>query len=133
MVVQEPGQVRTCSSVGSHRFEARPGHHLAPATLASGRNVFEALGPGYTLLAFGADPEAVHAFEQAPEALSVPLAVVTDPGRGEAARYDAGLVLVRPDQFVAWVGGRGMLTPDDATQVLLRAGGASAPAMASHP
>jgi 2-polyprenyl-6-methoxyphenol hydroxylase-like FAD-dependent oxidoreductase len=133
VVDQEPGQERTCSSVGSHRFEARPGHHLAPATLASGRNVFEALGPGYTLLAFGASQEAVHAFQQAADALSVPLAIVADPGRGEAARYDAGLVLVRPDQFVAWVGGQETLTPDAATQVLRGAQGATSLALASHP
>ena len=35
---------RTTSAKGSHQFTARPGHHLAPATLPSGRNVFEELG-----------------------------------------------------------------------------------------
>lgn len=133
VVDQQPGQERTPSSVGSHRFEARPGHHLAPATLASGRNVFEALGAGYTLLAFGASQQAVQAFQQAADALSVPLAIVEEPGGGETARYEAGLVLVRPDQFVAWVGGRETLTPDGATQVLRRAQGANSPAPASHP
>jgi 2-polyprenyl-6-methoxyphenol hydroxylase-like FAD-dependent oxidoreductase len=92
------------SAKGSHRFEARPGHHLAPAALGSGRNVYEAFGSGYTLLAFGAAPEAVQAFRDAAAALRLPLTVVEDQPTGEAARYDARLVLVRPDHFVAWTG-----------------------------
>jgi hypothetical protein len=96
------GEGRQSSAVGSHRFEARAGHHIAPATLAAGRNVYEAFGPGYTLLAFGARPEAVQAFRDEAAAAQVPLTVVEDQPDGEAARYAASLVLVRPDQFVAW-------------------------------
>ena len=44
---------------GKHVFKARAGHHLAPQPLSSGRNVFEELGRGFTLLAFGADDAAV--------------------------------------------------------------------------
>src|SRR5262249_29773221 len=41
-----------CSAHGTHMFKARPGHHLAPQSLSSGRNVFEELGSGFALLAF---------------------------------------------------------------------------------
>ncbi len=34
---------------GEHSFAARPGHHLAPQPLSSGRNVFEELGRGFSL------------------------------------------------------------------------------------
>jgi hypothetical protein len=98
------GEGRSPSSKGSHKFEARAGHHLAPAVLAAGGNVFEKLGSGFTLLAVGAKAEAVQAFRAAAEALRVPLAVVEDEAEGEAARYAAALTLVRPDQFVAWAG-----------------------------
>ena len=90
------------SAKGSHRFDARPGHHLAPAVLDSGANVFEALGVGFTLLAIGADPDVVQAFRDAAADLELPLTVVECGAEGEAARYAASLVLVRPDQFVAW-------------------------------
>jgi 2-polyprenyl-6-methoxyphenol hydroxylase-like FAD-dependent oxidoreductase len=90
------------SAVGSHRFEARAGHHLAPAALSDGRNVYEALGTGFTLLALGADSAQVQRFIDAASALKLPLTVVTDTAEGERARYAAPLVLVRPDQFVAW-------------------------------
>jgi hypothetical protein len=44
VVAQDQAGQGACSAKGSHRFEARAGHHLAPATLASGDNVFEVLG-----------------------------------------------------------------------------------------
>lgn len=123
-VVSGGGQEgRVSSAKGSHRFEARAGHHLAPAMLSSGKNVFEALGEGYTLLAFGASPQAVQAFSQAAALLSMPLTVVEDKGEGEAARYAAQLVLVRPDQFVTWVGHAGTMTSQAARDVLATARG----------
>ncbi|RYY63590.1 MAG: monooxygenase, partial [Comamonadaceae bacterium] len=100
VVAGAPGAVS--SAQGSHTFEARPGHHLAPAALASGRNVYEAFGPGYTLLALGASPAAVQAFRDAARSLELPLEVVEEAPTAETARYGAQLVLVRPDQFVAW-------------------------------
>jgi 2-polyprenyl-6-methoxyphenol hydroxylase-like FAD-dependent oxidoreductase len=113
----------TCSAVGSHRFEARDGHHLAPATLSSGRNVFEMLGPHYTLLAVGADPQSIRAFVEAAAALGLRLSVVEDAAGGETARYGASLILVRPDQFVAWSGDLDVVTQAEAQDVLCRAGG----------
>jgi 2-polyprenyl-6-methoxyphenol hydroxylase-like FAD-dependent oxidoreductase len=93
-----------CGALGSHTFTARPGHHLAPQPLSDGSNVFEALGDGFSLLAFDADPGAVGAIVQAAAAESVPLTLVTDSRTDGRERYGFALVLVRPDQFVAWVG-----------------------------
>ncbi len=112
------------SAVGGHAFRARPGHHLAPAALPAGGNVYERLGAGFTLLAFGAEPAAVRAFRAAAEQAGIPLAVVQAPREGECARYEAAMVLVRPDQFVAWVGEGGA----DAAEVLARVCGSRLPA-----
>jgi len=89
---------------GGHAFKACAGYHLAPQPLSSGRNVFEALGSGFTLLAFDADATAVARFRDAADAAGVPLALVEDTFDGGRERYEAKLVLVRPDQFVAWAG-----------------------------
>jgi 4-hydroxyisophthalate hydroxylase len=108
------------SAVGKHTFEARAGHHLAPAQLSDGRNVFEALGQGYALLAFGADAHTVGAFVDAAAGLGLPLTVVEDTAQDERQRYAAPLVLVRPDQFVAWVGS-GTASQEEVLQILQRA------------
>jgi 2-polyprenyl-6-methoxyphenol hydroxylase-like FAD-dependent oxidoreductase len=92
-------------ALGRHLLHARPGHHLAPHILADGRNVFEVLGRDFTLLTFGADRREILAFQRLAEARGIPLSVVSERRGGEARQaYGAALVLVRPDQFVAWRG-----------------------------
>jgi 2-polyprenyl-6-methoxyphenol hydroxylase-like FAD-dependent oxidoreductase len=111
----------TCSAVGSHQFAARAGHHLAPLKLFSGRHIFEELGDGFTLLCLDAgEAAAPQAFVEAAQQLGVPLKVVRDSGAEAQERYEASLVLVRPDQFVAWSSAG---APADATAILKRACG----------
>jgi hypothetical protein len=106
-----------CSASGTHSFKARAGHHLPPQVLSSGRNVFEELGPDFTLLAFGADDTAVAAFEAAAASLGVPLKIVRDSLADGRKAYEARLMLVRPDRYVVWVG-NGALA--DAASVIAR-------------
>jgi hypothetical protein len=105
------------SAVGSHSFAARAGHHLPPQVMADGRNVYQALGRGFTLLSCGGDPAQVAAFRAAADAARIPLEVVVD-AMGGCPGYAAPLVLIRPDQFVAWAG-----AGCDAGAVLARAVG----------
>ena len=107
------------SAHGTHAFQARAGHHLAPRALSSGRNVFEHLSDGFTLLAFERDAQASR-FERAARTLRIPLGVVRDDDRDERADYAARLVLVRPDQFVAWCGDD---APADAALLLRKVTG----------
>jgi 4-hydroxyisophthalate hydroxylase len=115
---------------GPHSFEARPGHHLAPAALSSGRNVFELLAGGFTLVALGADETAdapAAAFRAAAAALRIPLQVITDTFDGQRAAYRRRLILVRPDQHVAWAADSPPADAAAAAAVLRRAVGAAPP------
>lgn len=105
---------------GEHTFTARAGHHLAPQPLSSGRNVFEELGTGFTLLAFDDDGAAAGAFQKAASLLGVPLTIIVDTYEDGRKAYENPLVLVRPDQFVAWTGTE---PPADATALLRQVAG----------
>lgn len=105
------------SAIGTHAVTARAGHHLAPGRLSTGRNVFEELGGGYTLFGFDADDASIAGIVEAAKELEVPLTVVRDAQQGDAVEYGARLILVRPDQFVAWAGDE---APEDAIGMWLR-------------
>jgi 4-hydroxyisophthalate hydroxylase len=113
VVIGPPGGKSTAH--GEHVLKARSGHHLVPQQLTSGRNVFEELGPGFTLLAFGVDDAAVIAFEQAAAALHVPLKVLRDSYADGRMKYEIRMILVRPDQFIVWTGDR---APEHANLVM---------------
>jgi 2-polyprenyl-6-methoxyphenol hydroxylase-like FAD-dependent oxidoreductase len=91
-----------------------PGCRLPYAKLADGRPVYDALGPGYTLLRY--DPDvAIAPFAEAMTANGVPFAVV-DVAAGEVQPPGARkLVVARTDQHVAW---RGDAIPDDPADLV---------------
>jgi hypothetical protein len=110
----------TSSAHGTHMFKARAGHHLAPAALSPARDVFEELGPGFTLLAFDVEDQTIRSFEQAAATLAVPLKVIRDSYRDARQAYESRLILVRPDQYVAWTGDSG---PDDPRPLMSKVTG----------
>lgn len=89
---------------GQHSHAARAGHHLTPANLSDGSNVFERLGRGFTLIALDAPDAGVGAFQAAARQLAVPLAILRDEANEGRENYAARFILVRPDQYVAWAG-----------------------------
>ncbi|MCL3817644.1 FAD-dependent monooxygenase [Aeromicrobium wangtongii] len=102
VIAGPPGGVT--SAHGTHTFVAQAGHHLPPQTLTSGASVIDSLGPGFTLLALDADETEILAFAAAMRRAGVPLTVVRDNVSGGREAYGSPLILVRPDQFVAWTG-----------------------------
>jgi hypothetical protein len=113
VVLGPPGGV--ISAHGEHTFRARAGHHLPPQPASTGRTLFEELGRGFTLLALDADEQDVATLEKAAEAAEVPLSVVRDTCTDGREAYGYRLVLVRPDQYVAWAGD---VAPEDPAGVL---------------
>jgi 4-hydroxyisophthalate hydroxylase len=109
-----------CSIHGRMSFKAEAGHHLAPKELSNGRNVFEELSGGFTLLAFGADDQSVRALEAAAKTTNVPLKLVPDSCKDGRERYESRLVLVRPDQYVVWAADA---APADARSLFARVTG----------
>jgi 2-polyprenyl-6-methoxyphenol hydroxylase-like FAD-dependent oxidoreductase len=109
-----------CGVHSQHSFEARAGHHLTPALLSTGSNVFEQLGHSHTLVAFTEDPRPAPALADAAQDLGIPLRVVADSSGDARAAYGSRYILVRPDQHVAWTGDQ---LPASAAGLLRRAAG----------
>ena len=97
-----------------------PGTIWCRRSCRPGRDVFEELGRGFTLLAFDADDGAVRAFEQAAASLKVPLKVVRDSYADGRTKYETRMILVRPDQFIVWIGDS---APADAGQIMRKVAG----------
>ena len=80
-----------------------PGCRAPHLWLDDRRSLYDALGPNYTLLRF--DPSVrTSGLVEAAARRGVPLAVLDIEEPEARALYDRNLVLVRPDQHVAWRG-----------------------------
>ena len=83
---------------------ATPGGRPPHAWLPDGRSLFDTFHTEWTLLVMGADGADTTAFENAAAAMGVDLKVVHQPSSEILALYEAPMVLIRPDQIVAWRG-----------------------------
>lgn len=112
------------------RFEPTtwPGVRLPSLFLEDGRAVFDLLGRGFTLLRL--DDVDTSAFERAAIERRFPLDLLDLRDARAQAIYRRKLVLVRPDQHVAW---RGDAAPADAAAILDWVRGASRASEARPP
>lgn len=92
------------SALGAHSFAARPGHHLAPKPLSSGRSVYDLLGRTFALIALEDVDGHAARFVAAARECGMPVDLIADDAGGERDAYKARYILVRPDQYVCWAG-----------------------------
>jgi FAD-dependent monooxygenase len=80
-----------------------PGGRPPHVFLSNGRAIFDEFGPNWTLIAFGKAANAPEDFQTAAARLQVPLKAVRLLQEPLAEKlYERRLVLIRPDQHVAW-------------------------------
>jgi 2-polyprenyl-6-methoxyphenol hydroxylase-like FAD-dependent oxidoreductase len=84
---------------------ARPGGRLPHLRLRDGSSLFDRLGHGYTLVRTDTSADVTQCVKLA-AGLRIPLSVVDVEHPQARDFYEASLVLVRPDQHVAWRGER---------------------------
>ncbi|MBA2681941.1 MAG: FAD-dependent monooxygenase [Ktedonobacteraceae bacterium] len=82
---------------------ARPGARLPHLWLSDGASLYDRLGRGLSLLQFGDNVDIAPLIDST-AARRVPLTVLDLRGQAREELYGAPLLLVRPDQHVAWRG-----------------------------
>ena len=94
---------------------AKPGHRIPHAWLSDGTALFDHFGQGFTLLVLGPREVECSGLEQAACVRGIPLTVLrrSEPELRELCQ--ASLVLIRPDQHVAW---RSDAEPEDPDAVM---------------
>ena len=107
------------SARGKHIMKLRVGHHMPPHLLTDGQMSFQHLAQdGFTLFTNNSQPQIVRAFEQAAQQKDIPLTVIDLLGDAAISAYETDFFIVRPDQFVAWIG-----AVPDANAILSRLSG----------
>lgn len=118
-IVMPDGTPAPADTWDSYTPVDRPGARAPHYWLAKGRALFDEFGKGFTLIDYGAGAAATDAFAKAAAARGVPLKIVR-PVPSDQALYHTRLVLVRPDQHIAWHGD----AADDAEAIINRVRGA---------
>jgi 2-polyprenyl-6-methoxyphenol hydroxylase-like FAD-dependent oxidoreductase len=120
-IIAYDGEAAPPYTMGEFTPSTVPGARLPHIWLADRRSLYDALGPFYTLLRLDPDID-VSSLTNAASAVGVPLTVL-DISRSEAAKLFArNLILVRPDQHVAWRGNGVPANPDWLVNIIRGAG-----------
>jgi 2-polyprenyl-6-methoxyphenol hydroxylase-like FAD-dependent oxidoreductase len=99
---------------------ATPGGRMPHFWLADGRSVFDLLGFDWSLAVIQGEVfEPAKRFSSAAQRLGVSLEVVDLVREDVGSLYEAELVLVRPDQIVAWRGNAAQVQPDQLLAELM--------------
>ena len=117
------GEVAPDYSMSEYRPSTVPGCRVPHFRLPDGSSLYDNFGPVFTLLRCNAD-EDVAGFVAAAEAVGLPLKVLDIvPPEEVASLYRHSLVLVRPDQHVAWRGSADVAEPAAIIDTVRGAGG----------
>jgi 2-polyprenyl-6-methoxyphenol hydroxylase-like FAD-dependent oxidoreductase len=120
-IIAYDGEAAPAYSMYDYTPSSVPGCRTPHFWLRDGRSLYDAMGPGYTLLRFDAQADAAPLAQAAAKA-GVPFEVL-DVEAGEVpGAYRHRLVLSRPDQHVAWRGDEAPADPGALIELVRGAG-----------
>ncbi|PZO18142.1 MAG: monooxygenase [Burkholderiales bacterium] len=120
-IIVSDGAEAPAYSMGDFTPSTVPGCRAPHFWLRDGRSLYDAFGPGYTVLRFDRATD-VSALEAAAREHGLPLVVLDVGDEDTPAAYEHKLVLCRSDQQVAW---RGDTVAASATSLVARLRGVS--------
>ena len=115
-IICHDGATLPAFAINRYEESSCPGVRAPHFWRESGRALFDDLGPGFSLLCIGAQAPTAATLISAFETRGVPLTVVPIAEPIAAEKYqDYPLILIRPDQHIAW---RSMLEPANPLAVV---------------
>lgn len=96
-----PAAAEQTPTSGAYLPRVEPGNRLPHRWLRDGRSLFDALGPGFTAIGRIGDVAPLAA---AASSAGVPLVTLDLSDETTSGSFDDEVVLVRPDQHIAWTG-----------------------------
>ncbi len=114
----------TSGAKAAHRHQAEAGFHLSPALIGDGVNVFDQLGDNFALITVGENAGSAPYFMRAADEIGLALDVIQMPKNSATDQWQAEIILVRPDHFIAYAGVQ-MSAFEGARRCLSRAVGRS--------
>lgn len=105
-VIADDGTQKDWQRSVDYTPSATPGCIAPHCWLADGSSLYDHFGAGFTLLVTGEAAEEAGRIRAMAEAQGLPLKVIAPGDARLPGLYGAALVLIRPDQHVAWRGGR---------------------------
>jgi len=117
-IIVSDGTTAPPDAANSYTPCATPGGRPPHAWLPDGRSLFDTFHNEWTLLVIGPDRADTASFESVAAFMGVDLKVVHQPSSEILALYEAPMVLIRPDQIVAWRGHNAEAAQTVMTQVL---------------
>ena len=118
-IISADGEAPPAYSMGDFTPSTVPGCRAPHFWLPDGRSLYDAFGPGYTLLRFDRRTDT-SALELAAESCGMPLVVLDVDAPEVPPAYRHRMVLCRADQHVAWRGDR---LPSDVSALVARLSG----------
>jgi hypothetical protein len=103
-IIVDDGTTAPPDAANSYTPCATPGGRPPHAWLPDGRSLFDSFNFEWTLLVLGDAPPNTQNFVDVAREMELDLEVVMHPGPDILALYEEPLVLIRPDQIVAWRG-----------------------------
>ena len=118
-LIVKDGSVPAPDTANVYVPTASPGGRPPHLWIDGERSLYDTFNFEWTLLVLGSEPPDAGRFRRVAEALGLDLKLVRHASPALLALYEAPLVLIRPDQIVAWRG----FADDVAQQVLEQASG----------
>jgi 2-polyprenyl-6-methoxyphenol hydroxylase-like FAD-dependent oxidoreductase len=103
-IIVDDGTTPPPDAANSYMPCATPGGRPPHAWLPDGRSLFDSFNFEWTLLVLGDAPPNTRNFVDVAREMNLDFEVVMHPGPDILALYEVPLVLIRPDQIVAWRG-----------------------------